>query len=176
MFAPERRSRRRSKSPRKKSKDRKMEDTKKHEILLSVHVRLLYVLFLSARHLHYPAAGCLVLASSVGLVMLSMISWMSFLTAVILPQPAIVCLEIAWFCCFWPAVFVSSSSRKNRFLPAVGRYSAYPSNSQNKSKIFKDGSTISVLFPAFYVAHTGFFDNHGLPIYGLYAGAKILNG
>ena len=167
---------RRSKSPRKKSKDRQMEDTNKHGILLSVHVRLLYVLFLSARHLHYPAAGCLALASSVGLVMLSMISGMNFLTAVILPQLAIVFLEIAWFCCFRPAVVVSSSSGKTHFLPAVGGYPAYPSNSPKKSKIFRDGSEISVLFPAVYVAHTGFFDNHGLPIYGLYAGAKIRNG
>ena len=153
-----------------------MEPTDQGDKLPVIDVCRLYPFFLSARHLHFPAAVYLVLATSVGSFMLSMITGTSYATAVFFPQLAVVFLEIAWFCCFRPAVVVSSSSGKTHFLPAVGGYPAYPSNSPKKSKIFRDGSEISVLFPAVYVAHTGFFDNHGLPIYGLYAGAKIRNG
>ncbi len=85
--------------------------------LSGVGVCWLYVFFLSARHLHIPAAVGLVLASSVGLLMLSIISGTSYTAAVFLPQLAFVCLEIAWFCCFRPAVVVSAQSALSAAAP-----------------------------------------------------------
>jgi hypothetical protein len=105
-----------------------------------------------------------------------MITGTSYATAVFFPQLAVVFLEIAWFCCFRPAVVASVKSRKNRFLPGVATVRAYPSSSPKKDKIFKEGNDISMILPAVYVAHTGYFDKRGFPLYGLYAAAKILKG
>ena len=81
------RKRRRSRSPpvRKGRMDSEMEPTDQGEKLPRIDVCRLYLFFLSARHLHFPAAVYLVLASSVGLFMLSRISITTFSTAVILP-------------------------------------------------------------------------------------------
>ena len=170
--------RRRSRSPpiQNGPLDSEMEPADQGEKLPEIDVCQLYLFFLSARHLHFPAAVYLVLASSVGLFMLSMITGTSYATAVFFPQLAVVFLEIAWFCCFRPAVVASVKSRKNRFLPGVATVRAYPSSSPKKDKIFKEGNDISMILPAVYVAHTGYFDKRGFPLYGLYAGAKILKG
>ena len=172
------RKRRRSRSPpvRKGPMDSEMELTDQGEKLPRIDVCRLYLFFLSARHLHFPAAVYLVLATSAGLFMLSMITGTSYPTAVFSPQLAVVFLEIAWFCCFRPAVVVSVKSRKNRFRPGMGSFRAYPSSSPKKDKIIREGHEISMIFPAVYVAHTGYFDERGFPLYGLYAGAKILKG
>ena len=89
---------------------------------------------------------------------------------------AVVFLEIAWFYFFRPAVVVSVKSRKNRFLPGIGTIRVYPSSSPKNGKIIMEGKEISMILPAVYVAHTGYFDKRGFPLYGLYAGAKILKG
>jgi hypothetical protein len=69
-----------------------------------IHIRWLNVFFFSARNLFFSAAVCLqVLASSVGLFMLSRISITTFSTAVILPLLSIGCLGFAWFCFFQQA-------------------------------------------------------------------------
>jgi hypothetical protein len=156
--------------------DSVMEPTNQGEKLPRIDVCRLYLFFLSARHLHFPAAVYLVLASSVGLFMLSLITGTSYATAVFFPQLIVVFLEIVWFCCFRPAVVVSVKSRRNRFLPGMATFRAYPSSSPKKDKIIREGNNIYITFPAVYVAHTGYFDKRGFPLYGLYAGAKILKG
>ena len=169
---------RRSRSPRSRKgpMDSEMEPTDQDENTPRIDVCRLYLFFLSARHLHFPAAVYLVLASSVGLFMLSMITGTSYATAVFFPQLAVVFLEIVWFCCFRPAVVVSVKSRRNSFLPGMGTFRAYPSSSPKKYKIIREGNYISMIFPAVYVAHTGYFDKRGFPLYGLYAGVKMLKG
>ena len=132
--------------------------------------------FLSARNLHVPAAFCLALASSVGLFTLGVTFGTLYTTAIILPLLAAVCLEIAWFFFFRPAVVASAPSRRNYFLPAGGRYPKYPESSPKKHKIVKENADIAIILPPVYVAHTGFFGKDGSPVYGLYAGSKILNG
>ena len=139
--------------------------------LPEVGVCLLYKYFLSSRHLHFPAAVWFALASSIGLYMLSII----FGTAVFFLQLAVICLEIIWFCCR-PAVVASSPSRRNRFVPAEGKFPSFPISSPKKNKIFREGQHIVMIFPAVYVAHTGYFDKEGLPIYGLYAAETIKKG
>jgi hypothetical protein len=156
--------------------DREMVPTDQDENLPRIDICWLYLFFLSARHLHFPAAVFILLASSIGLFMLSMITGTSYTTAVFFPQLAVVFLEIAWFCCFRPAVVVSVKSRKNRFLPGIGTIRVYPSSSPKNGKIIMEGKEISMILPAVYVAHTGYFDKRGFPLYGLYAGAKILKG
>jgi hypothetical protein len=165
----------RRKSPRRKSKDRQSASSDKDEYFPDINVRWLYVFFLSARNLHVPAAVCLALASSVGLSTLSMTFGTPYTTAVIVPLLAVVCLEIAWFCFFRPAVVASAPYGRNYFLPAGGRYPSYPESSPKKSKIFRENSEITMIFPSVYIAPTGYF-KAGFPIYGLYAGSKILNG
>jgi len=169
-------TRRRSRSQRTREMNSKMVPTDKDETLPRIDICWLYLFFLSARHLHFPAAVFIVLASSVGLFMFSMITGTSYTTAVFFPQLTVVVLEIAWFCCFRPAVVVSVKSRKNRYLPGIGKFRAYPSSSPKKGKIIMEDKEISMILPAVYVAHTGYFDKRGFPLYGLYAGAKILKG
>ena len=132
----------RSHQIRKGPMDSEMEPTDQGEKLPRIDVCRLYLFFLSARHLHFPAAVYLVLATSAGLFMLSMITGTSYATAVFFPQLAVVFLEIAWFCCFRPAVVVSAKSRKNRFLPGMGSFRAYPSSSPKKDKIIREGNDI----------------------------------
>jgi hypothetical protein len=129
----------RRKSPRRKSKDRQSESSDKDEDFPVINIRWLYVFFLSARNLHVPAAFCLALASSVGLSTLSMTFGTPYTTAVIVPLLAVVCLEIAWFCFFRPAVFASAPYGRNYssivvasapygrnyFLPAGEKYPSY---------------------------------------------------
>jgi hypothetical protein len=122
--------------------DSEMEPTDQGEKLPRIDVCRLYLFFLSARHLHFPAAVYLVLATSVGLFMLSMITGTSYATAVFFPQLAVVFLEIAWFCCFRPAVVVSVKSRKNRFLPGMANFRAYLSSSPKKDKIIRESNDI----------------------------------
>jgi hypothetical protein len=165
----------RRKSPRRKSKDRQSVSSDKDEYLPDINVRWLYVFFLSARNIHVPAAFCLALASSVGLSTLSMTFGTPYTTAVIVPLLAVVCLEIAWFCFFRPAVVASAPYGRNYFLPAHAKYPNYPQGSPKKDKIFRENSEIIMIFPSVYVAPTGYF-KAGFPIYGLYAGSKILNG
>ena len=100
MLMCARRRRSRSSRTQKRPMGSEMEPTDQGENLPGIDVCLLYLFFLSARHLHFPAAVHLVLASSVGLFMLSMITGTSYATAVFFPQLAVVFLEIAWFCCF----------------------------------------------------------------------------
>ena len=163
--------------PQKKCEDHDMESDESTDDKISgrMGVWWLYVFFLSARHLHFPAAVGLVVTSSVGLLMLSIISCTSYTAAVFLPLLALVCLEISWFCFFRPEVVVSAQSRTNSFQP-VARYPSFPTGSPKKRKIFRNGNGISVILPAVYVAHTGYFDKHGLPINGLYARTNISKG
>ena len=174
--ACDRRRRSRSQRIRKGPLDSEMEHTDQGEKLPRIDVCRLCLFFLSARHLHFPAAVFIVLASSVGLFMFSMITGTSYTTAVFFPQLAVVFLEIAWFCFARPAVVVSVKSRKNRYLQGIGKFRAYPSSSPKKGKIIMEDKEISMILPAVYVAHTGYFDKRGFPLYGLYAGAKILKG
>jgi len=114
--------RRRSKSPPIPNGplDSEMEPTDQGEKLPRIDVCRLYLFFLSARHLHFPAAVYLVLATSVGSFMLSMITGTSYATAVFFPQLAVAFLEIAWFCCFRLAVVVSVKSWKIAFYQEWG--------------------------------------------------------
>ena len=171
-------SRRRRKSPTKNSRSRSKDPKSRTdpETLPEVKVRFLYAYFLSARHLHISAAVLLLLASAVGLFTLSITLGTTYISTVILPQLAIVFLEIAWFCCFRPAAFVTIKSHKNRYLAALGIFPSFPADSPKKNKIFKENGGISIIFSDVYVAPTGYYDTNGLPVYGLYAGAKILKG
>ena len=80
----------RSQRIRKGPLDSEMEPTDQGEKLPRIDVCRLYLFFLSARRLHFPAADYLVLATSVGLFMLSMITGTSYATAVIAFVPGTV--------------------------------------------------------------------------------------
>ena len=171
-------SRRRRRSPVKKRRSSSNDPQSRTDTkpLPAMQVRFLYAYFLSARHLHISAAVLLLLASAVGLFTLSITLGTTYISTVILPQLAIVFLEIAWFCCFRPAAFVTIKSHKNRYLAALGIFPTFPADSPKKNKIFKENGGISIIFSDVYVAPTGYYDTNGLPVYGLYAGAKILKG
>ncbi len=144
----------------------------------SLAVVQLYVFFLSARNLHVPAAFCLALASSVGLFMLSMTFGTPYITALILPLLAGVCLEIAWFCFFPTGSSCVCIVRKNNIFCQQGGAKVSWEFFEDAQTIRKN-SDIAMIFPPVYVAHTGYFDKAGFQIYGLYgvyAGSKILNG
>lgn len=170
--------RRRSRSPRrsKSPRNRKKELADKGEKLPCIDIRWLYVFFLSARHLHFVASVCLVLACSVGLLTLIMTFDTTCTIFFIVPLLAVVCLDIAWYCFLRPPVVASSPSRTNYFQPAGGRFPSFPTGSSKKSKIYRQGNDIVMTFPPIYVAHTGYFDENGSAIYGLYAGSKISQG
>ena len=139
----------------------------------------LYLTFLSSRHLHVTAAAHYFLASFSVLLTVSMVFGTTMTTAACVllftgARPIIV-----WFCCFRPKIIAFAPAMRSVFR-SMGAWPVYPEGSARKNKIFKqkmNGEIVVVMvFSSVYVAYTGYFDADGIPIYGLYAGRKILKG
>ena len=142
---------------------------------IRMDTRTLYLAFLSARHIHFAAAFCIFLASSLALITLSAVFVTITTTKASVLLLPLVCQLVVWFCVFRPKVVAVAPSKEMRFR-LVDRSPSYPSGSPRKKKIFRTGAEIAVEFASVYVAHTGYLDVRGNPISGLYAGRKILKG
>ena len=138
-------------------------------------VAALYLAFLSSRHLHFPGAIRIFLASLHVLLALEFAFGIPFAVTVGVLLFGVVCPLLVWFRLFRPKVEAVAGSWEMPFL-VMGRIPSYPGKSPKKSKIFLRDGGIIVRFSSVYVAHTGHFAPDGRPIFGLYAARKISSG